>query len=496
MIGGKKIKPDYQQNPGIPEVTLFYPDFFWSLFNSNYLGVAISDLAGNIRISNKEFSKAALQGGSANLADYVANNVGEKINPELTVFHMMAADRQIRLHRMLLKTAQGEVYCWILHLENFARKKKVAIFKNLYRSFIDNTFELVFRTSEQDQILFSNNLFVKTFGFVSYRDVLTCPAQDLFETPEHYLSFKRKVKLAKKVKYEQVSFKCCDGRKITGLVNCHVLDDEKGLPVLNWTVLDISERLEYDQSLRQKNDQLAKVNNQMEKFLYSTSHDLRSPLTSILGLVNLVKLDTKNTVVLDYISKIETSALKLDQIIKDVMSFSKTTYQRVKAEKIDFNGVIGRIFENYARATKDARIAFEKRVVGETPYYSDSERIDIILDNLMRNAIAFYDANKVNPFIRVSVELEAERAIIEIADNGIGIGRNHLEFIFNMFYKASYNSKGAGLGLYIVKEAVEGLSGSITVESEIGFGSIFKVIIPNDHKGRLVNRKLMLQRQA
>jgi PAS domain S-box-containing protein len=495
-MGGNKVKINSTQTGATNEVRLFYPDFFWSLFNAKHLGVAITSVTGVIHICNHQFSETMLTQAAINLCDYTSSNIGESINPELTVFHIAVHNKQWRLHRMLLNTSQGELYCWVFHVELEARRKQVAIFKNLYRSFVDNTFELVFRTSEHDKILFSNNLFIQTFGFKNYHEALNYPAIALFETPDIYMRFKLQVQHERRLKYKQVEFKCLNGKKLTGLVNCHMLEDEKGLPVLNWTVLDISERLEYDQSLRYKNEQLAKVNNQMEKFLYSTSHDLRSPLTTIFGLVNLCKLDTKNPAILDYVNKIEASALKLDQIIKDVLSFSKTTYQRIKTERIDFETVIEKIVDAHQQQFAEHKILVEKHLVGDMPFYSDPERIDIILDNLIRNAADFFDANKTNSFVNITVRRYPDEALLEITDNGVGIGNHHLELIFNMFYKASLNSKGAGLGLYIVKEAVERLGGSVTVESEIGFGSIFRVVLPNDHKGKLVNRKLMLHRQT
>jgi signal transduction histidine kinase len=263
--------------------------------------------------------------------------------------------------------------------------------------------------------------------------------------------------------------------------------------VLSWIVLDISERFEYEQDLQTKNDQLAKVNNQMERFLYSASHDLRSPLTSILGLVNLLRLETKEKAILEYVNKIENCTFKLDNIIKDLMSFSKSNYQRIKSEKIDFETTIWKVINSHRTVADFKKILFEVKLMGEVPFYCDQERVEIILDHLIRNSIIFYDANKVKPIVRINGNISAQEIILEIIDNGIGISGHHLSNVFSMFYKASDRSKGAGLGLYIVKENVQQLKGTIQVESEIGFGSVLRIIIPNDAKGRLINRKLQLQ---
>ena len=131
--------------------------------------------------------------------------------------------------------------------------------------------------------------------------------------------------------------------------------------------------------------------------------------------------------------------------------------------------------------------------MGKFPFFGDTERLEIILDNIIRNCIHFYDINKARPFIKVNITIEMQQVMLKFIDNGIGIGQQHLDHIFDMFYKASHLSKGAGLGLFIVKETLEKLHGTIRFESEVGFGTLIMVSIPNDHKGRLINRKLELQ---
>lgn len=371
--------------------------------------------------------------------------------------------------------------------------EKLASLKNLYRAFFDNTFELIFRTSPEDRIVFSNRPFNLSFGFESGRRAKAIDATQVFEVVADYHALKAQVVKENKLTHKMVFFKQPGGQRLTGLVNCQLYNDEKGIPMLNWTVLDISDRVEYETRLQHQNEELAKVNSQMEKFLYSTSHDLRSPLTSILGLVNLMRVDTKDKTILDYVNKVEISATKLDKIIRDIMTFSRATYQRMRSERIDFEPFIWKVLNNYRDDPASRKISIKVNVEGEGQYYNDPERIEIILDNLIRNAIHFYDPNKSKPFLRIQAVLTDQLVKLEFADNGIGIGQHHMENIFTMFYKASHLSKGAGLGLYIVKETLSQVQGSITVESEIGFGSVFRVSIPNDHKGRLINRKLHLQ---
>jgi len=245
-----------------------------------------------------------------------------------------------------------------------------------------------------------------------------------------------------------------------------------------------------------RREELLRLNLQMEKFLYSTSHDLRSPITTILGLANLLRMETKDSLVLDYVSKIETSANKLDKTIRDIMTYSRTAYQRIKSQRIDFESMLWKIWQLFGNEKAFIKINITIQVTGDSAFYSDTQRIEIIFDKILENAIHFYDENKASPFVNIQVSVNDERAQIEFIDNGIGIPKAYTDHIFTMFYKASHISRGAGLGLFIVKETTARLKGKIQVESEIGFGSVFRITIPNDVKGKLINRKIHLQESA
>ncbi|WP_165823911.1 sensor histidine kinase [Pseudochryseolinea flava] len=258
-------------------------------------------------------------------------------------------------------------------------------------------------------------------------------------------------------------------------------------------VRDVTKRQKIESDLASKNEQINKLTAQIEKFLYSTSHDLRSPLTSILGLVNLMRMESLDDSFEEYTAKIEASAMKLDGIIKNIMSFSKATYQRRKSQKIDLELLAHRVLNAHHSDANYKKIFFEVVANSQYPFYSDPERMEIILNNIISNAIHFYDPNKVRSFVRININVSAVDVLIEIIDNGLGIGHQHHNQIFSMFYKATLNSSGAGLGLYIVKESLEQLKGSVKMESELGFGSVFRVRVPNDHKGQLISRKLKLQ---
>lgn len=118
-------------------------------------------------------------------------------------------------------------------------------------------------------------------------------------------------------------------------------------------------------------------------------------------------------------------------------------------------------------------------IVEKEKFVSDKRRVNVVLNNLISNAIKYQDLLKKDSFVKIDIQTSKEHVIIEVKDNGIGMTEVAKGKIFEMFYRASKQSTGSGLGLYIVKETIDKLSASITVESEKGVGSKFTVIIPN-----------------
>ena len=459
--------------------------FFWKIFESNQMAIAVTDRNGKIENSNRLFFKKLID--VAHPID-TQSVLSELLNSTASEYKLAHHNGDENINLTIIDAAHlSQRFLWVINQDDSAA------LKSLYNSFVETSFELIFRSSIQKKVLYANHLFLTRFGLADKSKV--DDIKTIFEDPHHYDELEQRLLAEKEITGETVFFKKTDGTRLTGLVNCHLHIDEKDNTIFNWLILDISKQVESESILKSQNEQLDKVNHQMERFLYSTSHDLRSPITSILGLINLVRMDSHDRVALDYISKIEASTLKLDKIIHDILSFSRVTYQRVTSERIDFEPLLWKTIDNHKMNLQSRKIHFEVNLQGENPFYGDFGRIEIILDNIIRNAIQFYDVNKVRPFLKIDVKIDVNQVQMEFIDNGIGIGKQHLQDVFNMFYKASHLSKGAGLGLFIVRETLEKLGGTISVEAEIGFGTAVRLVIPNDRKGKLIGRKLQLQHQ-
>jgi PAS domain S-box-containing protein len=256
--------------------------------------------------------------------------------------------------------------------------------------------------------------------------------------------------------------------------------DEAGRVVrLNGTIIDINERKLVERHLQTQNEELKKINEELDRFVYSAGHDLRAPLMSVLGLINIAQLDESGAKKDEYMELMRRSIHKLDEFIKDIIHFSRNARTPLTPESIHFAPLLHEVVENLHYMKGARAIQTQLDVTQDLPFFSDPKRLTVVLNNLLANAFRYSDPYKPQSFVHVSVTVDAQGAHIRIEDNGIGIDREHLDKIFLMFYRATESRSGSGLGLYIVKETIETLQGQIKVQSRIGEGTAFSISLPN-----------------
>lgn len=243
---------------------------------------------------------------------------------------------------------------------------------------------------------------------------------------------------------------------------------------------DITERKQYTEQLKASNEQLSKTNMELDRFVYSVSHDLRAPLSSMQGILNLMTISTEDELLLSDLQRLKGSVLKLDGFILDILDYSRNARLDVKSELVNFEEKIGDCITNLKFMDSKIKLPdLDFEVRGVFPFYSDRSRIKIILNNLVSNAIRYSKQDAPESRVHILVEQSETSACIVISDNGIGISEEHQERVFDMFYRVSHRSMGSGLGLYIVKETVEKLKGRIEMKSTLGQGTIFTITLPN-----------------
>jgi signal transduction histidine kinase len=226
-----------------------------------------------------------------------------------------------------------------------------------------------------------------------------------------------------------------------------------------------------------KNENLIILNSELDNFVYSVSHDLRSPITSLKGLIELTKLEDDLEQINYYLMLMCQSLNKQDQFISDIIDYSKNKRVQIVVKPVSLNELIDDAIHQHNNNINANKIAITKDVLVDE-VQSDRLRLKIILNNLLSNAIKYVDESKKEMLISIKTYNSGSFHKIEITDNGIGIQEEYKEHIFNMFFVINSN-KGSGLGLYIVKETLDKLNGNIMVFSESKVGSKFIVTIPN-----------------
>lgn len=231
--------------------------------------------------------------------------------------------------------------------------------------------------------------------------------------------------------------------------------------------------------LVERNDQLKKTNTELDRFVYSTSHDLRAPLTSLMGLINITQESNDKTEVSRYLHMMKDRVHSLDKFIKDITDYSRNNRLEITHEKVKLIDLAQEVWESLKFTPEAQPISFEVNIDEAVVVDSDKNRLKVIMSNLISNAIRYHDDRKPDQFIRLEVEVRDRNFYLKVEDNGQGIASEYQNRVFDMFYRANEKSKGSGLGLYIVKEALAKLSGTIHLESAPGIGTTFTVKLPN-----------------
>jgi signal transduction histidine kinase len=236
--------------------------------------------------------------------------------------------------------------------------------------------------------------------------------------------------------------------------------------------------------------ELEKTNDELNRFIYSTSHDLRSPLASVMGILNLANMENSVDDPNGYLQMIEICVNKMDTFIQKIIEYYKSIRVEEEYDRINFQDLLNESVKLFRMQKPDIEYIID--IEQPVDFINDAFRMSVIIDNLISNAVKYQKPQEPNPRIEISVKTDREKAYIKIEDNGIGILDQHLNNIFKMFFRSTNSVNGLGIGLYIVKEALNRIGGDISVQSHYGYGTSFHLEIPNylthPEKSRLVTQ--------
>ena len=231
-------------------------------------------------------------------------------------------------------------------------------------------------------------------------------------------------------------------------------------------------------TLKETENELKVRNFELNNFVYKVSHDVRAPLVSIEGLINLMKLGQDQNSSAHYLDLVHGSIKKLDLFIRNVLSHSKNLNTELNIARLNFHQIIDRAFAELYYLEGVDKIKLTVKIEGG-PFFSDPERVTVIFKNLISNSIQYRYPGRKNPALKIIIKEEGENIVVVFKDNGEGIDQQIQPKIFNMFYRGNEKSKGSGIGLYIVKQTLEKINGSIAVESKVYQGTTVSINLKN-----------------
>jgi PAS domain S-box-containing protein len=228
-------------------------------------------------------------------------------------------------------------------------------------------------------------------------------------------------------------------------------------------------------------NKLRQANIELEEFAYRTSHDLRSPLVSSLEMLNVIEKDVENNEVVrakQCIGLVRKSLVNLDDLVKDILTLTKLRNVEEKKEWVDIDEVVDATLESFLQMDGFYSIEFKKELLHDNLILVERSRFVMILENLISNAIKYYDPSKESPQVVITSRTEKRKIIFSVSDNGLGIPESQHKKIFSMFKRFHpRTSFGSGLGLYMVKKSADFLGGAINYEA-LEAGSCFVLSLP------------------
>lgn len=356
--------------------------------------------------------------------------------------------------------------------------------KEKYRSIIANMNLGLLEVNMDGKILMANHTFCKMVGYEE-QELLGKVASDLFlkGAEKQKILSQNKSQVKKQASVYEVGLKHKDGSDLTWMISGAPNYDLDGNVIGSiWIHLDITAQKLVEQNLFKTNLDLKKINSELDTFIYRVSHDLRTPLLSIISIVELIKLNTEIDIGAEnkeFIDLIEQSAKRLDDSIKEILSYSKNSRLGLQFMDVNIPDLVRTICKDLQYINRT--ITFDLNCNGIEIIKTDKMRIETVLKNLLSNAVKYQKLDENKPRVSFTITENQNDFIMTISDNGIGMVEDNTNKMFDMFYRGTSKSQGTGLGLFIVKEMIEKLNGNIDVESEIDVGTTFTITIPK-HK--------------
>lgn len=237
-----------------------------------------------------------------------------------------------------------------------------------------------------------------------------------------------------------------------------------------------SQNLTLEQEVARQTKELKAINKELDLFLYRSSHDLRRPLTTLMGLSEVARVNSDPSLALDLLEKVDFTAHQMDKMLTKLRMVSDINGDSIEFDNVKLRKIIQHQQRSFQKELKSLHIDIRIDYDPTMKVWSNDTLLNAIFSNLLENAIQF--SRQREPFIHITIKQDNGYLWVEFTDNGQGIEDKYLGQIFDMYFRANEYAKGNGLGLYVVRKSLEKLKGSIKVSSVYGESTKFNIKIP------------------
>ncbi len=341
--------------------------------------------------------------------------------------------------------------------------------EGMFRDLVENLHDIVIVTDKEFRIRYVSSAILQVFGI----EPVALLGRSIFNfVPSDKVQlWKDAVNQSTDIVRDEISLTVKGAGKVYFDVQISNLLQQFSVQGLVLKLHDITKKKESEQLLIRSNQQLDQV-------LYKTTHDLKAPLLSALGLVKLAQQATAEEKD-QYLNSIKKSLVRLDSFIDEMNHFFKSQKFIVLREVVDVETLVREEFDSLTTELPLGNVELKVVVHGHVGFYSDQLRVKTIITNLVSNAIKYQDKRKGQSLIEFTANTTREFCELTFRDNGIGIDSTIQDKIFDLFFRGTEQASGTGIGLFIVNDTIQKLGGSIEVKSTVGVGTTFFVRIPN-----------------
>ena len=367
-------------------------------------------------------------------------------------------------------------------VNNVYENRALLIERDKYRDIINQMGLGLMEVDNQEHIVTINDAFCQMTGYDRTELKGMKPSDLLIEdkTAQEDINHVTQSRLKGLATTYSVDVKIKSGEVRTWLISGSPRYNPEGLVIGSIGFhLDITEEKKRTQELYTSNKTLKKANQKLDTFVYRVSHDLRSPLLAVIGLTQIARgnlEESADKTALKLIDMIGDKVRHLDEIIVSILHYSRNSRLAPSPSRWDIKKLLNSILSNAQQAEKEIDVMINLNGIDEV--YSDQMRWELIINNLLNNAVKYSDSSKENSWVSFELTQNDDHYRMVIEDNGVGIPEKAQQRVFEMFYRNSSIADGSGLGLYIVDDAVKKLGGKITLASEEHVGTRITISLP------------------